>query len=51
MEASDPAQRAPSTRIESNSSLGTSRTKLASTSTDSGMANATDGRINASRLS
>ena len=42
---------APSTRIDSNSSLGTSRMKLVSTSTDSGMANAIDGRMIASRLS
>ena len=42
---------APSTRIESNSSLGTSRMKLESTSTDSGIANAIDGRMIASRVS
>ena len=42
---------APSTRIDSNSSFGTSRMKLVSTSTDSGIANAIDGRMIASRLS
>ena len=42
---------APSTRIESKSSLGTSRMKLESTSTDSGIANAIDGRMMASRVS
>ena len=42
---------APSTRIDSNSSLGTSRMKFVSTSTDSGIENAIDGRMSASRLS
>ena len=42
---------APSTRIDSKSSLGTSRMKFDRTSTDSGMANAMDGRMIASRLS
>ncbi len=44
-----PHSLAPSTRIDSNSSLGTSRMKLDSTSTDSGIANAIDGRMIASR--
>ena len=42
---------APSTRIASKSSFGTSRTKLLRTSTDSGMANAMDGRMIASSVS
>ncbi len=42
---------APSTRIESNSSDGTSRTKLVITSTESGIANAIDGKIIARRVS
>src|SRR4051812_48016406 len=42
---------APSSRIDSKSSLGTSRTKLDRTSTDSGIANAMDGRMIASRVS
>ena len=46
-----PHSLAPSTRIDSKSSLGTSRTKLESTSTDSGIANAIDGRMIASSLS
>ena len=44
-----PHSLAPSSRIDSNSSLGTSRMKLDSTSTDSGMANAIEGRMSASR--
>ena len=35
---------APSTRMDSNSSLGTSRMKLVSTSTDNGMEKAIDGK-------
>jgi hypothetical protein len=46
-----PHSLAPSSRIDSKSSFGTSRTKFASTSTDSGMANAIDGRMIASRVS
>ena len=42
---------APSVRIDSKSSFGTSRTKFDSTSTDSGMAKAMDGRIRANRVS
>ena len=46
-----PHSEAPSVRIDSNSSLETSRMKLVSTSTDSGMAEAIDGRIIAVRVS
>jgi hypothetical protein len=42
---------AASTRIDSRNSLGTSRMKFVRTSTDSGMANAIDGRMIAVRLS
>lgn len=42
---------APSSRMDSNSSLGTSRMKFASTSTDNGMAKAIDGRMIASSVS
>ena len=38
-------------RIDSKSSLGTSRMKLVSTSTDSGIAKAIDGRMIAARVS
>ena len=46
-----PHSEAPSTRIDSNSSLGTSRMKFDSTRTDSGIAKAIDGRMIARRLS
>ena len=42
---------APSSRIDSNRSRGTSRRKLVSTSTASGMAKAIDGIAMAARLS
>ena len=42
---------APSTRMDSNNSLGTSRMKFDRTRTESGMAKAMDGRMIASRLS
>ena len=41
----------PSSRIDSKSSLGTSRMKLDRISTEIGMAKAMDGRIRASRVS
>ena len=41
----------PSSRIDSNSSLGTSRMKLDRISTVIGMAKAMDGRMSASRVS
>ena len=46
-----PHSLAPSIRIDSKSSLGTSRMKFVSTSTDSGIANAIEGKMMASRLS
>ena len=42
---------APSTRIDSNSSLGTSRMKLVRTRTDRGIAKAIEGRMIASSVS
>ena len=41
----------PSIRIDSNSSLGTSRRNVLKINTVSGMPNAMDGRINAPRVS